>query len=125
MVKYQSFTVDTKKWYGLKEFVKSLHDKHKHFVAIVDAAIATEYEYPIFVRGSELDVYIKSSFTQASLIGITWAGYSVWIDFLHSSARGFPPITYIRSKESYEHGYAKINDDSLWGIKQPTCQKWT
>jgi alpha-glucosidase (family GH31 glycosyl hydrolase) len=107
MIKYKSFTVDNKNWAGLNDFVKKLHEKGKHFVAIVDAGIAIDKSYDVYNRGLIQDVYIKSSFTREDLVGITWAGYSVWVDFLNTGSTSF-------WKATLRDFHALINFDGIW-----------
>ena len=90
MDNYRVFTVDNKKWYGIKQFIDTqLHAKGIHFVAIVDPSIAKDEHYPVYMDGLERGVYLQSSFTKQPLIGVTWPGFSVWIDFLHPTAEKF------------------------------------
>jgi alpha-glucosidase (family GH31 glycosyl hydrolase) len=107
MESYRSFTIDERKWAGLKKFVDSLHEKGKHFVAIVDAGIARDENFKIYKDGLDVGVYIKSNFTGEELVGITWAGYSVWVDFLNPASNNFWETTL----KSF---HDKINFDAIW-----------
>lgn len=107
MERYKSFTIDVPKWPGLQNFIKELHTKNKHFVAIVDAGIAKDINYEVYNRGHQAEVYIKSNFTGEELVGITWAGYSVWIDYLHPAATHF-------WEQSLTMFYDKVDFDGLW-----------
>eukprot|EP01022_Parablepharisma_sp_SALTPOND_P023119 TRINITY_DN47_c0_g3_i5.p1 TRINITY_DN47_c0_g3~~TRINITY_DN47_c0_g3_i5.p1 ORF type:complete len:1831 (+),score=197.47 TRINITY_DN47_c0_g3_i5:4228-9720(+) len=114
MDQYKDFTVDRKKWYGLKQFVQNLHSKGKHFVAIVDAAIAIDTDYSTYNKGLEMDVYIKSLFTAKPLVGVTWPGYSVWVDYLHPSAEKF-------WEDELELFHQQVEYDGLWlDMNEPT-----
>eukprot|EP01022_Parablepharisma_sp_SALTPOND_P011701 TRINITY_DN1495_c0_g1_i1.p1 TRINITY_DN1495_c0_g1~~TRINITY_DN1495_c0_g1_i1.p1 ORF type:complete len:1852 (+),score=191.50 TRINITY_DN1495_c0_g1_i1:15154-20709(+) len=105
---YRSFTVDSKKWYGLKEFVNSLHEKGKHFVAVVDPAIAKDTHFDLYNSGLERGVYIRSAFgNKDPLVGVSWPGYSVWVDFLNPTAESF-------WEECLTSFYEKVPFDGIW-----------
>eukprot|EP00831_Metopus_contortus_P012069 TRINITY_DN1484_c0_g1_i8.p1 TRINITY_DN1484_c0_g1~~TRINITY_DN1484_c0_g1_i8.p1 ORF type:complete len:1297 (-),score=213.40 TRINITY_DN1484_c0_g1_i8:91-3807(-) len=92
MDEYKDFTVDTRKWYGFRNVIDDLHKKGKHFVAIIDAGIAQNEYYNVYTDGLERDVFIKGSqpqYTDKPLVGITWPGYSVFVDFLHPAAENY------------------------------------
>lgn len=101
------FTINEKKWFGLAQFVKDLHDKGKHFVVITDPGIAIDPSYPIYKKGLERDLYIKGIEPGHPLKGVTWPGYSVWIDFLHPSSTNF-------WQQCLQEFYEKIPFDGLW-----------
>jgi alpha-glucosidase (family GH31 glycosyl hydrolase) len=101
------FTINEKKWYGIKQFVQSLHDKGKRFVAIVDPAIAIDPKYQIYAEGLRRGVFLKGGVEGQPLKGVTWPGYSVWIDFLNPSADKF-------WEDCLEEFHTKIDFDGLW-----------
>jgi len=108
MRNYRTFTVDEKKWYGLAPFVKSLHDKGKYFVAIVDPGIAKDPEFPIYTQGLGKGAYIHTSASNTEpLTGVTWPGYSVWVDFLNPTAVSF-------WEECLLEFHNKVDFDGLW-----------
>ena len=108
MYYYRSFTVDGQKWYGMGNFVKKLQEKGKHFVAIVDPAIAKDNYFSIYRDGLERGVYIRSSFGKKEpLVGVTWPGYSVWVDFLNPAAVNF-------WEECLARFYDVVPFDGLW-----------
>jgi len=107
MEDYKDFTIERTRWYGLRQFVDTIQANGKHLVVIVDAAIARDENYPVYTEGLNRGVFLKSSFTNEPLIGITWPGYSVWIDFLHPSAEKF-------WEDQLEDFYKKIPYDGLW-----------
>eukprot|EP00826_Nyctotherus_ovalis_P025361 TRINITY_DN1964_c0_g1_i7.p1 TRINITY_DN1964_c0_g1~~TRINITY_DN1964_c0_g1_i7.p1 ORF type:complete len:704 (+),score=189.85 TRINITY_DN1964_c0_g1_i7:77-2188(+) len=107
MVNHRSFTLDTRRWFGLRELIDELHSKGKHFVAIIDAGIAKDEGYTVYTRGLEAGLFIKSNDTKEPLLGITWAGYSVWVDFLHPGT----PNYWAKILQEF---HDLINFDALW-----------
>ena len=107
MENFKSFTIERRRWGGLRQFVDGLHKKGKHFVAIIDSAIAIDTTYKIYNDGLKAGVYIKSNFTKQDLVGVTWAGYSVWVDFLNPAANTF-------WEEALKEFYDAVNFDAIW-----------
>lgn len=101
------FTINDKQWGGLSSFVKELHTKNKHFVVLVDPGIAIDPAYPVYQKGLNLNLYITSTKGGPPLKGVTWPGYSVWIDFLHPSATKF-------WEDCLQEFYNQIPFDGLW-----------
>eukprot|EP00830_Metopus_es_P013391 TRINITY_DN3243_c0_g3_i1.p1 TRINITY_DN3243_c0_g3~~TRINITY_DN3243_c0_g3_i1.p1 ORF type:complete len:828 (+),score=128.41 TRINITY_DN3243_c0_g3_i1:125-2608(+) len=107
MENYRVFTINEKKWYGLNQFIKEQHEKGRHFVAIVDPGIAIDPHYTVYADGLERGVYLQGSGKDQPLVGVTWPGYSVWIDFLHPAAESF-------WEECLAHFHEKVPFDGLW-----------
>jgi len=104
---YKDFTVNQLDWAGFGQFIEELHKKNKHFVAIVDAGIAKDEEYRTYKDGLSAGVYILSSFTTKPLVGITWPGYSVWVDFLNPAAAKF-------WEDELQAFHDMVHYDGLW-----------
>eukprot|EP01022_Parablepharisma_sp_SALTPOND_P033469 TRINITY_DN887_c0_g1_i1.p1 TRINITY_DN887_c0_g1~~TRINITY_DN887_c0_g1_i1.p1 ORF type:complete len:1932 (-),score=137.28 TRINITY_DN887_c0_g1_i1:11681-17392(-) len=107
MKDYKVFTIDTIKWHGLKKFIDEVHLQGRHFVAIVDPAIAVDGDYPVYVQGRDRGVYIHSANTKQELIGVSWPGYSVWVDFLNPAALKF-------WEDQLQAFYDQVPFDGLW-----------
>lgn len=106
MYQERDFTLD-KSWIGLKKFVDQIHTRGLHFVALVNPGLGIFEDYQPYKEGLQKDLFIKSSFTNKPLIGVTWPGYSVFIDFTHPS-----------SDEFWEHWlmefFKMVEYDGLW-----------
>ncbi|XP_065063012.1 lysosomal alpha-glucosidase-like [Rhopilema esculentum] len=89
MDRYLDFSVDSKKWHGLSQYVDDLHNKGMHYVMIIDPGISNQYsDYHAYKRGMELDVFIKDSHGQP-LVGKVWPGLTVYPDFFHPNAQQY------------------------------------
>jgi len=107
MKDYKVFTVDKQNWYGLSQFIEKLHSENRHFVAIVDPGVAIDGDYSVYITGRDQGVFIKSGETKDDLIGITWPGYSVWVDFLNPAALKF-------WEDQLLSFYVSVQFDGLW-----------
>eukprot|EP01022_Parablepharisma_sp_SALTPOND_P008024 TRINITY_DN135087_c3_g1_i1.p1 TRINITY_DN135087_c3_g1~~TRINITY_DN135087_c3_g1_i1.p1 ORF type:complete len:1866 (+),score=156.31 TRINITY_DN135087_c3_g1_i1:1756-7353(+) len=89
MEEERDFTLDRKRWALLPKFVDLIHNKGIKFVALIDPALAIDSQYEAYREGLERNAFIMSSFTKEPLVGISWPGYSVYIDFVQPGAIGF------------------------------------
>ena len=106
MENYTDFTVDSQRFPELYSFVTELQSQNRKVVPIIDAAVAKK-DYEGFVKGAELDVFIKSPNRKGYLLGSVWPETAVFIDWLHPNST------------SYWHSmlrsfYAKLPFNGLW-----------
>ncbi len=105
---YRTFTIDKENWGDIKTIVDDLHKKNRHFVAIVDPTIARDVHFDLYQEGLALNAYIKiSALDHNPLVGVTWPGYSVWVDFVNPTAVEFWETCLTRL-------YKEVEFDGLW-----------
>ena len=114
MKKKRSFTFNKIKWYGLDKFVNELHNKGMHFIPIVDPGIAIDSNFNVYTEGLSKGIFLNGSDRVKPIVGVTWPGYSVWIDFLNPKAGEFWEGCLLQF-------YEMINFDGLWlDMNQPS-----
>lgn len=89
MADERDFLIDRKNWLRLPIVVDELRKKDYKFVLLVDPALAIDDGYPPYVQGLAKRAYVISSFTNEPLVGVSWPGYSVYIDFVQPTALRF------------------------------------
>eukprot|EP01022_Parablepharisma_sp_SALTPOND_P016898 TRINITY_DN258_c0_g1_i10.p1 TRINITY_DN258_c0_g1~~TRINITY_DN258_c0_g1_i10.p1 ORF type:complete len:1857 (-),score=98.26 TRINITY_DN258_c0_g1_i10:7872-13442(-) len=87
MYKNRSFTVDTKKFVHIKQFIQRLHKEHKHFIVRADPSISTQD--PLYKAGNALNAFLKKGSTKQELKMDTDAGLSTFVDALNPNATQF------------------------------------
>jgi len=109
MEHYRTFTVNQTSWYNLKNKITEWQGIGKHFVAIVDPSVAIDPAFDVYADGLSRGVYIMSNWggQNKPLIGVTWPGYSVFIDFLNPSTASF-------WEEWLGKFHEKVPYDGLW-----------
>lgn len=84
MIGMKDFTLDTKRFGGIQDFIKELHSVGMHYVIMTDpglSAIEPKGSYPPFEEGLALDVFIRHQ-DGSLMIGKVWTGNdTVWPDF--------------------------------------------
>ncbi len=103
----RDFTIDRMHWALLSRYVDLIHTKGLKFVMLVDPALAIDDRYESYKRGMDLNVYVKSSFTGKPLVGVSWPGYSAYIDFINPTGPGFWENELLRF-------HMTIDYDGLW-----------
>lgn len=79
---FHIFTVDEKRYAGLKQFVDDLQAGGRRYVQIVDPGVAVnELNYSVYQRGEERDVFMKRD--GETLVGVVWPGWTTFPDFSH------------------------------------------
>ncbi len=107
MEEERDFTLDKIRWQLLPKFVDLIHTKGIKFVMLVDPALAIDQHYDAYREGLERNAYIMSSFTKKPLVGVSWPGYSVYIDFVQPTALGYWEDLLMRF-------HSIIDFDGLW-----------
>ena len=64
----------------LPNFVEELHKNNKKFIPIVDYGIPSNNNDNYYLKGTELNAFILSNYTQKSLLTKVWPGLSVFPD---------------------------------------------
>ncbi|KAJ2853538.1 hypothetical protein J3B02_003097 [Coemansia erecta] len=108
MDKTRDFTFDLVN-FPLSEMQKqlqTLHERKQKMVLIIDPAILHSSSYPTYVRGHDLDVFIKNA-DGTEYIGQVWPGYTVFPDW-------FAPNT-----DKWWHGelqqcFDQLQIDGMW-----------
>jgi alpha-glucosidase (family GH31 glycosyl hydrolase) len=82
---YRDFTYDDVSYKGLPEFIDELHDKHMHYIPILDLGISHRpgLDYEAFNEGFDQDVYLKigDGALKENFIGRVWPNDAVYPDF--------------------------------------------
>ncbi|KAI9249248.1 alpha glucosidase [Phascolomyces articulosus] len=69
----------------MKKMSDSLHENKQRMVLMVDAGKAYSSDYGPFIRGEELDVFMKNP-DGSYFVGEVWPGYTVFPDWFHPNA---------------------------------------
>jgi alpha-glucosidase len=54
----------------MQEVVRYLHDRHQHYILMIDPAVA-EYDYAAYNRGREMGVFLKKD-NETLFRGVVW-----------------------------------------------------
>lgn len=89
---YRDFTYDKKRFDGLPDFVKGLHEKNMRYIPIIDAGLAQrpgeEQAYTAYNDGVKEDVFIKTSAGEIAT-GQVWPDDAAFPDFFQKSTPGW------------------------------------
>ena len=107
MKDYMDFTVDPIRYTGLKEFVQEIQQEGVRYVAILDAGIKIDENYPYFEKGMKDNLFIRSAQTHQPVVGTVWPGYCVFPDF-------FNPKTEELWHEGLQDLYDLVPFDGIW-----------
>lgn len=77
----KDFTVDPDKYGNFKQVLDKLHEQHRYYVPLTDAAIAYADDYKSYKRGSENNVFVQTH-DNKEFIGEVWPGKTVYPDWL-------------------------------------------
>lgn len=88
MDRYMDFTVDAATYplVRFRKFIDSLHANNQKFMMILDPGIKIDEGYLPYVRGKELDVFVKME-NGENYLGQVWPGAVHFPDFLHPNAK--------------------------------------
>lgn len=108
MDRYMDFTVnpDTYPPVAFRKFVDTLHANGQKFMMIVDPGIKIDDTYSPYVRGLDLDVFVRKEDGDLYL-GQVWPGAVHYPDFLHPNAKQW------WAKEIADF-YKEMPFDGLW-----------
>lgn len=108
MDRFRDFTIDPDTYppVEFRKFVDTLHANNQKFTMIVDPGIKVEDSYPPYVRGKELDIFLKTE-SGEEYLGQVWPGAVHYPDFLHPKAKQW------WTKEISEF-YKVMPFDGLW-----------
>ncbi|KAF2861484.1 glycoside hydrolase family 31 protein [Piedraia hortae CBS 480.64] len=106
----RTFTLDQERFFFsyVREFVNELHNRHQHYVVMVDPAVAYQNS-STFNDGLDLDVYVKR--TNGSVFeGVVWPGRTVYPDWFHPNAQKFWTNEFAKF---FDEG-SGVDIDALW-----------
>ncbi|KAK6363546.1 hypothetical protein TWF730_000974 [Orbilia blumenaviensis] len=84
MIEYRLFTLDGERYPGFIDYVDKMHDENHKLVAILDPGVKNNVEgYHPWVRGKDLDIFIKNGNTGLDFVGKVWPGHVVFPDWIH------------------------------------------
>ncbi len=92
MDSYVPFTIDTKRYPSMKDFVAWLHKQDIKFVPIVEGAIPVSMEQNSYRMGLDMNVFIGRGNADNNFspykhtLAVVWPGYSTFVDYLHPNA---------------------------------------
>ncbi len=104
---YRDFTLNQQNFRNLPNLIEDFHANGYKFVPIVDLGIPIKQEDEFYVRGKELDAFIKSGYTGEDLQGVVWPGLTVFPDFFRDE--GVDVWQY--GMETY---YKTVKYDGIW-----------
>ena len=104
---YRIFTLNQENFRNLPMLINELKFKNYKFVPIVDLGFPINETDEYYMKGLELDAFIKSSYTNRDLISYVWPGKSVFPDFFN------PDATYLWSIAMNQY-YNKVKYDGIW-----------
>jgi alpha-glucosidase len=80
----EDFTLDTERFplTKMRELVSTLHERDQRYVLILDPGIHAFGNVSSYVRGHELDIFLKAA-DGTDLLGIQWPGAVAWPDWFH------------------------------------------
>lgn len=107
MEEYKEFTVDGKRFGGLGEFVKKLHESKIQWIPIVGPAFKADPKIKYYSLGEHYGAFIKSAFTRKSLVGLSWPGPSVFLSW-------YSPLASTIWKLGLKDLYDQVNFDGVW-----------
>ncbi|XP_051168285.1 maltase-glucoamylase-like isoform X2 [Leptopilina boulardi] len=111
MERRNDFTYDRKRFKGLPEFIKELHDGGMHYIPLIDAGISgTEKKgsYPPLDEGLRRGIFIKENGTNLPFYGKVWNPITtVWPDFTN-------PKTKEYYKEMMQRAHKNFQFDGAW-----------
>ncbi|KAI8971501.1 alpha glucosidase [Mycotypha africana] len=67
---------------------EQLHKEGQNYVVMVDPAISANTTYGPYVRGTEMDVWIKNP-DGSDYVGMVWPGYTTFPDWWHPNASAY------------------------------------
>ena len=108
------FTLNKNGFADLPDLIEKMHNNNYKFVPIVDIGFPLNDIDEFYVRGKEVDAYIKSSYTNEDLISNVWPGKAVFPDFFCKEAEEL----WGYAMEKY---YDEVKYDGLWiDMNEPT-----
>ena len=106
--KFEMFTLNDKFKDIAPYIVDNLHKDGGKFIPIVDYGFSYENPDNKYVKlGDELNIFIKSNYTNKNLVGKAWTEKVVYPDFLHPNA----PKFWNKGLEDY---YNLVKYDGIW-----------
>ncbi|WVN88893.1 uncharacterized protein L203_104108 [Cryptococcus depauperatus CBS 7841] len=93
-----------------KNLVNTLHERHQHYIPIVDGAIGHPLNdtdrLDIYDRGHELDVWMKNP-DGTEFVGVVWPTFAVFPDWFH-------PKMYDVWEEAFYNFSQVVDFDGIW-----------
>jgi len=85
------FTIDKTRYPSMQQFVNNLHKKNIKFIPLLEAAIPVNHSNEAYKKGLEMEVFLESGEQSKykHVLGMAWAGYSTFVDFLHPKANSY------------------------------------
>ena len=108
MDSYETFTIN-KNFQDLGPFIRNIiHKDGGNFVPIIDIGLSYENKNNQMIElGNSLDIFIKSNYTNDTLLGKAWAGKTVFPDFFNPKADEF-------WKKGLKDFYKLVEYDGVW-----------
>lgn len=86
MDKYKVFTFNTEYFPAVEKTLKTLKDKGRRVVPIIDPGVKQEKKYPVYDSGKKADVFCRNP-GGIDFVGLVWPGETVFPDFSLPEAR--------------------------------------
>ena len=104
---YRIFTLNEKNFGDLPSLISEIHQNNYKFVPIVDIGFPKNDNDEFYVKGKEMNAFIKSNYTKDDLISYVWPGNVVFPDFFNIEAESL----WSYAMEKY---YQNIKYDGIW-----------
>ena len=104
---YRIFTLNMKNFYDLPSLIYEMHQNNYRFVPIVDLGFPKNDSDEFYVRGKEMNAFIKSNYTDDDLVSFVWPEKAVFPDFFNVEAESL----WSFAMEKY---YMNIKYDGIW-----------
>ncbi|RVD84198.1 uncharacterized protein DFL_005961 [Arthrobotrys flagrans] len=85
MTAYKLFTMEEDRYPCFADYVeREIHKENQKLIAILDPGVKNKVDdYQPWIRGKELDIFIKNGNTGEDFVGKVWPGHVVFPDWIH------------------------------------------
>ena len=104
---YRIFTLNLKNFGDLPSLISEIHQKNFKFVPIVDLGFPKNDIDEFYIKGKEMNAFIKSNYTEEDLISYVWPERAVFPDFFNIEAESL----WSYAMEKY---YENVKYDGIW-----------
>ena len=104
---YRIFTLKQDTFGDLPNLIEELHQNNYKFVPIVDIGFPMTEKDEYYMKGKEMNAFIKSNYTKNDLISFVWPGQAVFPDFFSEAGAEL-------WKYAMEKYYQTVKYDGIW-----------
>jgi len=104
---FANFSIHPKHFKYIKDFIDVLHTKSIKWIPIIDAGIKLDPKCKYYSLGESNGAFIKSAYTQKTLVANVWPGKTVFADWYH-------PFIETLYQKGYSDLFDKAEYDGIW-----------